>query len=76
MSEIKPLEENIRLKMELAKAKEYLDILDVQMLTGFSASTIRRRVAEGKLKSLQNVPNGRILFNRKQIQEWLEGGAR
>jgi hypothetical protein len=76
MNEIQPLEDNIRLKMELAKVKEYLDILDVQMLTGFSASTIRLRVSEGKLKALQNVPNGRILFTRKQIQTWLEGGAR
>ena len=70
------LTDNARLRMELAKSKEYLDILDVQMLTGFSSSTIRRRVTEGKLKALQNCPNGKLLFSKKSVQTWLEGGEK
>ena len=74
MSNINPLTDNVRLRMELAKSKEYLDILDVQMLTGFSSSTIRMRVKEGKLKALQNCPNGKLLFSKKSVTSWLEGG--
>ena len=53
--------------------KEYLDITDVTLITGYSASTIRRRIIEGRLKCMQNVPNGRILFKRSMIESWLGG---
>ena len=76
MSELSRVEESIKLRLELAKTKEYLTISDVQLLSGYSPSTIRRRIDEGKLKAFQNVPNGKLLFKKSNIQEWLENGAR
>ena len=74
MSEVSGIERAIRLRLELAKSKEYLDISDVQLLSGYSPSTIRRRVDEGKLKAYQNVPKGKLLFKRENVQRWLEDG--
>ena len=65
----------VRLRIELANTKPYLDILDVSLLCGYSQSTLRRRVKEGKLKALQNIPNGKLLFKREDIESWLESGA-
>ena len=74
MNELSGVERAIRLRLELAKSKEYLDISDVQLLSGYSPSTIRRRVDEGKLKAYQNVPKGKLLFKRENVQRWLEDG--
>ena len=74
MSELSGVVRAIRLRLELAKSKEYLDISDVQLLSGYSPSTIRRRVDEGKLKAYQNVPKGKLLFKRENVQRWLEDG--
>lgn len=63
-------------RLKLAELKSYLDINDVQLLSGYSPSTIRRRIFEGKLKAFQNVPNGRLLFKKENVQKWLENGAR
>ena len=68
--------ENIRLRMEVAKTKEYLTIIDVQLLSGYSSSTIRKRVDQGKLKAFQNVPNGKLLFKRANVEKWIENGAK
>ena len=68
-------QDGLRLRLELAKSKEYLDITDVQLLSGYSVSTIRRRIEEGKLKEFQNVPKGKILFKKESVQKWLEQGA-
>ena len=68
-------QDGLRLRLELAKSKEYLDITDVQLLSGYSVSTIRRRIEEGKLKAFQNVPKGKILFKQESVQKWLEQGA-
>ena len=69
-------EESMRLRLQLAQTKSYLDITDVSLLTGYSASTIRRRIEEGRLKAFQNVPKGKLLFRKDNVQKWLEGGAR
>jgi len=69
------MNEAVRLKIELANTKPYLDILDVSLLSGYSPSTIRRRIKEGKLKALQNIPQGKLLFKRSDIEMWLENGA-
>ena len=74
MSELSGIEKTIQFRLELAKSKEYLDINDVQLLSGYSPSTIRRRVDEGKLKAYQNVPKGKLLFKRENVQRWLEDG--
>ena len=69
------MNDSIRLRVELANSKPYLDILDVSLLSGYSISTLRRRIAEGKLKAIQNVPKGKLLFKRDSIERWLEDGA-
>ena len=74
MSELSGIEKTIQFRLELAKSKEYLDISDVQLLSGYSPSTIRRRVDEGKLIAYQNVPKGKLLFKRENVQRWLEDG--
>ena len=74
MTDINILSQNVKLKRELAKSKEYLDITDVTLLTGYSASTIRRRIEEGRLKCMQNIPNAKILFKRQMVEDWLNGG--
>ena len=56
------------------KEKEYLDIKDVSVLSGFSISTIRRRIEEGVLKPIQEVPNGKLLFKRTNVEGWLNDG--
>ena len=70
------INETLRLRIELAKSKAYLDIYDVSILSGFSISTLRKRVNEKKLKALQNVPNGKLLFKKEDVDSWLQGGAR
>ena len=65
----------MRLKMELANHKNYLDIQDVALLSGYSLSTIRRRIYEGKLKAIQNIPRGKLLFKKEYIENWLENGS-
>ncbi len=69
-------EEGIKARLELIKTKSYLDINDVMILTGYSPSTIRRRIDEGKLKALQNVPKGKLLFKKESVEKWLEKGAK
>ena len=70
------IDERVKLRLELGKNKMYLDISDVQLLSGYSPSTIRRRVDERKLKAFQNVPKGKLLFSKDDVQNWLENGAR
>ena len=40
-------EKKLRLRLKLAKEKEYLDIKDVSVLSNLSVSTIRRRIEDG-----------------------------
>ena len=61
----------LRLRLKLAKEKEYLDIKDVSVLSNFSVSTIRRRIEQGILKPIQDVPNGKLLFKRSNVEGWL-----
>ena len=74
--ELSRAEKNVNHRLELVKQKEYLDISDVQLLSGYSYSTIYRRIDSGALKAFQNVPKGKLLFKRKNIEAWLENGAR
>ena len=59
---------------KLAEQKSYWDIHDVSLQTGLSVATIRRRVAEGRLKAMQSVPNGKLLFSKSSVLKWLENG--
>ena len=77
MNELSSADEGVRLRLELAKTKDYLTINDVQLLSGYSSSPIMRRIKEVKLKALQNVPRGRILIKKENFTTWLESnGAR
>ena len=67
------MNETRKLRIELANSKQYLDIMDVSLISYLSISTIRRRIEQGKLKVLQDVPNGKLLFKRDDLENWLEG---
>tara|TARA_Y100000361_G_scaffold150912_1_gene167367 strand:- start:184 stop:399 length:216 start_codon:yes stop_codon:yes gene_type:complete len=70
------MNEEIKAKqIELAKTKPYLDIMDVVLISGYSISTIRRRIDEGKLKAIQDVPKGKLLFKQESVDNWLQGGT-
>ena len=69
-------EETMRLRLQLAQSKSYLDMKDDMIMTGYSYSTIQRRVEEGVLKSIQHSKGGKRLFKRSCVEKWLEGGAR
>jgi len=73
---MKNISERARLRLELAQAKDYLDISDVALVSGYSISTIMRRIETGHLKALQDVPKGKLLFKKDNVQKWLEDGAR
>ena len=44
-------------------------------LSGYSPSTIRRRIEKGQLKALQNVKRGKLLFKKEDVEKWLERGT-
>ena len=67
-------EKKLRLRLKLAKEREYLDIKDVSLLSNLSISTIRRRIEQGILKPIQDVPNGKLLFKRSNVEGWLKDG--
>ena len=73
-SNLENYEKKLRLKLKLAKEKEYLDIKDVSVLSNLSISTIRRRIEQGVLKPIQDVPNGKLLFKRSNVEGWLKDG--
>jgi len=67
-------EEILRLKLKIAQEKEYLDVKDVMMYSGYSMSTIHRRISDGILKPYQHIKGGKLLFSKEAIKHWLEGG--
>ena len=71
---LNPREENMKLRLQMAQNKDYLDITDVSLLSGFSASLIRKRVSEKKLIAIQNVKFGKLLFKKEDVERWLNGG--
>ena len=61
-------------RRKLIKIKDYLDVMDVVLLSGYSISSIRRARNEGKLKAHQPFPKGKLLFHRDDVKSWIEGG--
>ena len=62
-------------KLELAKAKEFLNIQDVALLSNLSISTIRRNIAEGKLKTIDREdPRQKYTFKKKDVISWISNG--
>ena len=68
--------ERKKLHLELVKQKEYLDVNDVVLISNLSRSTIFRRISQGILKPFQDVPKGKLLFSKKAVKNWIEGGLR
>ena len=68
-------EETTKLKIELAKSKDYLDMHDVILISNLSMSTVHRRINEGFLNPLQQVAYGKLLFTKIEVKRWLEGGV-
>tara|TARA_Y100000593_G_C4299268_1_gene332469 strand:- start:744 stop:953 length:210 start_codon:yes stop_codon:yes gene_type:complete len=64
------------LKLQMAQTKDYLDIKDVALLSNLSISSIRRRIEDGTIKAIQDVPRGKLIFKRKNILSWLEQGVK
>ena len=54
-----------------AKNKPWLTIKDVILLTGFSDSTLRRRIRNGELKSINTTPGGKLLIKQEWLADWL-----
>ena len=63
----------VRLQVELANAKPFLSIQDVALLSGYSISSIRRKMDLGQIRYIQDVPKGKLLFRRADIFGWLDG---
>ena len=66
---------NMKMKHEEVQSKAYLDIEDLALLTNLSISTIRRRIADGQIIALQHTPNGKLLFKRENVENWLDNGG-
>ena len=66
---------DVKSKHEEVQSKAYLDIDDLSLLTNLSISTIRRRIADGQLIALQHTPNGKLLFKRENVENWLDNGG-
>lgn len=65
-----------RERLEMANLKEYLDMQDLILYSGFSQTTIRRKISLGVLKPLQQVPNGKLLFKKSNVLTWLDNTNR
>ena len=72
------------LRLQLAQTKEYLDIRDVSLITGFSLSTLHRRVKDAKrhsnlpnkLQPIQKAPHYNLLFKKEVVRNWIDNGAK
>ena len=73
MTEYRILEEIQDIKELIAGsgAKKLMTIQDVANYTCLSASTIRRAVRLGELKVMRT--KGKLLFNWKDVNRWLNG---
>ena len=63
-------------RIELANAKKYLSILDVSLISGFSISSLRRRLKDKVIKAYQEKAKGKLIFKKDDIEKWIENGAR
>ena len=63
------------LRIELAQVKKYINMKELMMLTSYSKTSLRRKISEGKLKPIQDVPNGKLLFKSSDVKRWIEGGV-
>ena len=57
--------------MTHSENKPFLRIKEVSKLIGQSVSTINRLVKKGDLPSKVKISPGRIVFMKKEIEEWI-----
>ena len=69
-------EKILSLRLKLAQEKKYLDMKDVMMYSGYSMSTIHRRIADGILKPYQYCKGSKLLFEKESVDLWLQGGTK
>ena len=69
------MEERLQ-ELELVKAKEFLNIKDVALLTNLSISTIERRISSGSLKPIQKGFKHRKVFRKSDVMDWMDNGGR
>jgi len=62
-------------ELKLAQLKEYLDMKDVILMSGFSQTHLRLKIKEGKLKPIQHVPRGKLLFKSADIKRFIDNGT-
>ena len=62
------------LELELVKAKEFLNIKDVALLTNLSISTIQRRIKSGSLEPIQKGFKHRKVFRKQDVMDWMNNG--
>ena len=70
------IENRVLFELEKSKHKEIFTLRDVELISQFSESTIRRAISSSRLKSMQQVKGGRLMFTREAVMNWLNGGGR
>ena len=68
-------EKILSLRLRLAQEKKYLDMKDVMMYCNLSMSTIHRRIKDGRIKPLQHVKGGKLLFSKESVEYMLNEGV-
>ena len=72
--ELKPFEDdtqNMLWNMIKAKNSPWLSLKEVALLSGYSISTLRRRIREGRLEYAQPCKNVKLIFNREMVDSFL-----
>ena len=70
------IENRVLFELEKSKHKEIFTLRDVELISQFSESTIRRAISSSRLKSMQQVKGGRLMFTREAVMNWLNGGQK
>ena len=63
--------ERIEKKIDDKKSNHYLNINQAAKFTSLSATTLRRAVNKGQLKCSKRT--GKLLFNKSEVDRWLNG---
>jgi len=67
------IENRVLFELEKSKHKEIFTLKDVELISQFSESTIRRAISSSRLKSMQQIKGGRLMFTREAVMNWLQG---
>ena len=70
------IENRVLFELEKSKHKEIFTLRDVMLVSQFSESTCRRAIRDSRLKKMQQVEGGRLMFTREAVMNWLSGGGR